>query len=141
MTDLVKSLGIIQLRGGDKLAMEQANPLLKRREVAVEADTGRIKVGDGEHYWNDLPYSGEDTSFVVEHHTLTAEEIENKAFSLSNAVAEGKENKVLLFALGVLQEVGQDYSILGSQITWVDKGMSDIDFHEGDKLQIRYEKE
>lgn len=53
----------IQLKGGSASAMSTANPLLARREIAVEVDTGKIKVGDGSHYWNDLPYSGGSIEF------------------------------------------------------------------------------
>lgn len=55
---LLKPSGVIQLRGGSFEAMSSENPLLARREIAVETDTGKIKVGDGSHYWNDLPYAG-----------------------------------------------------------------------------------
>ena len=55
---VLKPSGVIQLRGGSFEAMSDANPLLARREVAVESDTGKIKVGDGVTLWNDLPYAG-----------------------------------------------------------------------------------
>ena len=48
----------IQLKGGSAQAMAAANPLLAQREIAVEVDTGKIKVGNGSDCWNDLPYSG-----------------------------------------------------------------------------------
>lgn len=54
--------GPVQLKGGTAQAMSSANPLLAQREIAVESDTGKIKVGDGTHYWNDLPYSGNSGS-------------------------------------------------------------------------------
>lgn len=41
--------GILQLRGGTKAALAQKNPLLGRREVMIETDTGRMKTGDGIH--------------------------------------------------------------------------------------------
>lgn len=55
---ILKPSGMIQLRGGTYEAMNSVNPLLARREIAVEIDTGKIKVGDGENYWNDLDYVG-----------------------------------------------------------------------------------
>jgi hypothetical protein len=55
---VLKPSGVVQLRGGTFEAMSEANPLLARREVAVEIDTGKIKVGDGVTSWNDLPYAG-----------------------------------------------------------------------------------
>lgn len=35
----------------------EKNPLLQKGELGHETDTGRIKVGDGVSYWNDLPYA------------------------------------------------------------------------------------
>ena len=52
----------IQLKGGSALAMAAANPLLAQREIAVEVDTGKIKVGNGSNFWNDLPYSDSSSS-------------------------------------------------------------------------------
>ena len=54
--------GPVQLKGGTAAALTAANPLLAQREIAVEVDTGRIKVGNGIKYWNDLPYSGSPSS-------------------------------------------------------------------------------
>ena len=54
----------IQLKGGTAMAMSEANPLLARREIAVEFDTGKIKVGNGSDFWNDLPYSGASSSSI-----------------------------------------------------------------------------
>ena len=50
--------GVIQLRGGTAAVLASENPLLARREIMVEVDTGRIKVGDGTHNYNSLDYAG-----------------------------------------------------------------------------------
>ena len=49
---------IVQLRGGTHAALNKANPVPADREIMVEADTGKIKIGDGRTVWNSLPYSG-----------------------------------------------------------------------------------
>ena len=54
--------GPVQLKGGTAAALNAANPLLAQREIAVEVDTGKIKVGNGINYWNDLPYSDSSSS-------------------------------------------------------------------------------
>ena len=54
--------GPVQLKGGTAAALAAANPLLAQREIAVEIDTGKIKVGNGINYWNDLPYSDSSSS-------------------------------------------------------------------------------
>ena len=58
--------GTIQLKGGTSADMTASNPFLARREIAVEVDTGKIKVGDGDHYWNNLPYVGGEASSSLE---------------------------------------------------------------------------
>ena len=55
---ILKPTGVIQLKGGTYTALSTENPLLARREIAVEIDTGKIKVGNGTSYYNDLPYAG-----------------------------------------------------------------------------------
>ena len=55
---ILKIDGTIKLRGGTYTALSTANPLLAAREIMVEVDTGKIKVGDGVHNWNDLSYAG-----------------------------------------------------------------------------------
>lgn len=49
--------GAIQLRGGTYENLAAANPLLAAREIMVETDTGKLKVGDGVNNWNDLEYA------------------------------------------------------------------------------------
>jgi hypothetical protein len=46
----------IQLRGGTAAAWTAANPILAARELCVETDTGKFKVGDGTNRWTDLSY-------------------------------------------------------------------------------------
>lgn len=52
--------GTLKLRGGTRTALSSINPLPAAREIIVETDTGRIKVGDGIHQWNSLPYAGQN---------------------------------------------------------------------------------
>lgn len=47
----------LQLRGGTLAAWASANPVLLAREMGVETDTGRFKIGDGVANWNLLPYA------------------------------------------------------------------------------------
>ena len=54
---VLKPTGVIQLRGGTAAALASVNPVLNEREIVVESDTGKLKVGtDGLTAWNDLPY-------------------------------------------------------------------------------------
>jgi hypothetical protein len=49
----------IQLKGGTAAALTAANPTLAARELCVETDTGKGKVGNGTDAWNDLDYAFE----------------------------------------------------------------------------------
>ena len=157
--------GVIQLRGGTAEAMTTANPLLARREIAVELDTGRIKCGDGVHSWNELPYSGLTSppndgrayvmrngvwetvpETVTESHTLTANEVKEQGFRLKYSVAAGHEDNVLLFASGVAQAAGVDFTASGKVISWAEQGLanvgnlSGVELKAGETFLIQYKK-
>lgn len=48
----------IQLRGDTAAAWALANPVLAHRELAIETDTLKTKIGDGVTAWNSLSYGG-----------------------------------------------------------------------------------
>lgn len=49
----------IQLRRGTKETLRSINPKPRSGEPIVETDTGRMKIGDGSHTWNELSYCNE----------------------------------------------------------------------------------
>lgn len=55
---------LIQLRGGTYPILNAENPVLAEREIVLELDTGRFKVGDGTTAWLDLPYKLVDFIFT-----------------------------------------------------------------------------
>lgn len=46
----------IQLRRDTAARWIHINPVLAEAEMAVEMDTGKIKIGDGVHRWTELDY-------------------------------------------------------------------------------------
>jgi hypothetical protein len=67
---------IIQLRGGTASAWTTANPTLAQKEMGIETDTNKIKLGDGVTAWTGLGYfeTGEVTlaaSQVFTNKTIT----------------------------------------------------------------------
>jgi hypothetical protein len=46
----------LQLRGGTAAAWTAANPTLMQREMGVETDTLKVKIGNGTSNWASLPY-------------------------------------------------------------------------------------
>lgn len=47
------------------------NPLLAPGEPGFELNTGKLKIGDGNRNWNDLPYTTPETSPFLETIDLT----------------------------------------------------------------------
>lgn len=47
---------LVSPRGGTAALWASRNPVLAFRELGVETDTKKMKVGDGVTHWNDLPY-------------------------------------------------------------------------------------
>ena len=73
--------GTVQHRGGTALEMSNGNPLLLPREIAVEIDTGKMKVGNGTDNWNSLPYvcscsghSGSESNEAETHNAIYSAE-------------------------------------------------------------------
>jgi hypothetical protein len=48
--------GTLKLRRDNSARWAEVNPVLAEGEPAVELDTGKIKIGDGETAWNDLGF-------------------------------------------------------------------------------------
>ncbi len=57
----------IQIRRDTKSNWEAADPILALGELALESDTGKLKVGDGESGWSSLPYYGVGGSSITYH--------------------------------------------------------------------------
>jgi len=55
---------LIQLHGGSYPILNALNPVLAEREMVIELDTGRFKVGDGSTAYVDLPYAFLDYIFA-----------------------------------------------------------------------------
>lgn len=47
---------LIQLRGDTSANWASLNPVLAQREIALETDTSKYKIGNGSTAWNSLPY-------------------------------------------------------------------------------------
>lgn len=53
---MAKVIRLIQLKGGDAAAWTDQNLVLAEREIGLELDTKKFKVGDGSTPWNGLEY-------------------------------------------------------------------------------------
>jgi len=50
----------IQLRGDTLVNWTSVNPILSEREIVIETDSNKIKIGDGVHHYLDLSYASSD---------------------------------------------------------------------------------
>ena len=64
MADTITTIAQIQFKRGTAQRMIEVNPLLAEGEPGYEYDTHKLKIGDGIHKWNDLPYIGGNNSEV-----------------------------------------------------------------------------
>ncbi len=55
----------IYLRNDTKANWSVKNPILAQGEIGIEIDSRNLKIGDGNTYWNNLPYVIEDTSDYI----------------------------------------------------------------------------
>lgn len=58
----MSSIARVRPRGDTAANWTAANPILAFRELAIETDTRRFKVGDGTSPWNALPYYSDGVS-------------------------------------------------------------------------------
>ena len=135
---VLKPTGVIQLRGGTSEVLSEVNPLPERREIMCEVDTGKLKVGDGIHTWNDLPYSGGTatqatlTGVSIE---LTSEHIAQKYVSLPvNCDTAGL---IKVYIQGLLTEQDIDWELDTGKVSWEGLNLEGI-LRVKDKLFIEY---
>ena len=159
----LKLNGVIQLRGGISSVLSTVNPLVKKREIMVEIDTGKMKVGDGVKRWNSLNYSGgemtlppnDGNSYVMKNGqwvqvsasgeslpiearydvTLTAQHVSQKYITLPNDCDTTKLIKV--YIQGLLTEQDTDWELNGNKIAWNGLELESI-AQVGDRIFITY---
>ena len=138
---VLKPSGVIQLRGGTATALAQVNPKPERRELMVEVDTGKIKVGDGIHTWNELPYSGggttEQSQLTGISIELTTTDITQKYVSLPVNCDTNSLIKVYIQGLLTEQNIDWELNSTNSTISWQGHNLDNI-LRVNDRLFIEY---
>ena len=122
----------------DGSAWKFTMPRTSQLEVFNSA-TGELLKFNGSA-WVSIATVGNSNNIMVEAHTITAQEVTNKAFTLTNSVAQGQENKVLLFISGVAQIAGVDFTASGNSISWNNKELDNIGLYPGDVATVQYIK-
>lgn len=91
-----------KVRRGQSQVWADINPILAEGEPGYELDTHRLKIGDGEKSWNELPYIGGSSTEIPElQEYVTKEELESlvKAYIPSSE----KENQIKVLSDGTME--------------------------------------
>ena len=91
-----------KVRRGQSQVWADINPILADGEPGYELDTHRLKIGDGEKSWNELPYIGGSSTEIPElQEYVTKEELESlvKAYIQSSE----KENQIKILNDGTME--------------------------------------
>lgn len=82
-----------------KSVWESKNPKLLVHQPGFEAETGKVKIGDGTKRWNSLPYANEGFPYIL------PEEPNTLFGSASVVAAEPSRSQIALTQMGVLRGV------------------------------------
>ena len=91
-----------KVRRGQSQVWADINPILAEGEPGYELDTHRLKIGDGEKSWNELPYIGGSSTEIPElQEYVTKEELESlvKDYIPSSE----KENQIKVLSDGTME--------------------------------------
>ena len=91
-----------KVRRGQSQVWADIDPILADGEPGYELDTHRLKIGDGEKSWNELPYIGGSSTEIPElQEYVTKEELESlvKAYIPSSE----KENQIKVLSDGTME--------------------------------------
>lgn len=94
-------------------AWQQANPVLLNGELAIESDTNKMKVGNGNARYNSLPYIGGDSNIIQKEITLTASGWNNRQYVINDS--DITATSIILFDAPVGASL-EDYNVLQNAI-------------------------
>lgn len=94
-------------------AWQQANPVLLNGELAIESDTNKIKVGNGNAGYNSLPYIGGDSNIIQKEITLTASGWNNRQYVINDS--DITATSIILFDAPIGASL-EDYNVLQNAI-------------------------
>jgi hypothetical protein len=73
-----------RLRGASAALWTSINPVLGKYEIGYEADTNKLKVGNGSAFWNNLPYISAGSSVNIEGSAFVSPSGDNDTAELGN---------------------------------------------------------
>lgn len=126
-----------KLKRGKEKVLQKVNPFLLRGEpiIVYRENVICMKVGDGEHYYNDLPFVNEDINMTVDQEFNPDSDNAQSGIAINGMIAELLENVRSKIKDGKsAYELAQDTGFEGSLDEWITslKGEQGIQGPKGD---------
>ena len=96
MAEIIRTT--FQLRRGYEAVWKKNNPVLVCGEPGFVIDRNRLKIGDGETAWNDLPYFGGE-SIKIEEITETVENLTNDINKITDLLGDSETENTLIYRI------------------------------------------
>ena len=96
MAEIIKTTFL--LRRGYEAVWQRNNPVLACGEPGFVIDRNRLKIGDGETAWNDLPYFGGE-SIKIEEITETVENLTNDINKITDLLGDSETENTLIYRI------------------------------------------
>lgn len=96
MAEIIRTT--FQLRRGYEAVWQRNNPVLACGEPGFVIDRNRLKIGDGETAWNDLPYFGGE-SIKIEEITETVENLTNDINKITDLLGDSETENTLIYRI------------------------------------------
>lgn len=96
----------LKIRRDNSTVWKHINPVLEQGEPAVELDTGKMKIGDGERPYVELPYTSTGDTTTVAWGDITGTIASNGALATALSNKEAKANKGIANGYAPLNEDG-----------------------------------
>lgn len=74
-----------KVRRGTSEAWQRVNPILAYGEPGFEKDTNKLKIGNGQKHWNELPYLNNDFEISPDEKTITLKNNKIALYGYDNA--------------------------------------------------------
>jgi hypothetical protein len=123
----------IQLRGDSAANWTNTNPVLAAREIGIETNTRKMKIGDGVTAWNSLAYTaGGSVGGPVSWDDITDKPTTLDTFGITDAAYAANDGQTITLGSLEFYDVARDmhvpFSLVDGTLTQADPDQGDITF-------------
>ena len=97
MAEIIRTT--FQLRRGYDAVWKKNNPVLACGEPGFVIDKNKLKIGDGEKAWNDLPYFGNGESVEIEEITEIIDNLTNNVNEIINLLGDSETENSIIYRI------------------------------------------